>query len=69
MKRKIKDSKKNLSLDELRAERKTLCEKQFRMKFKHRVTPLTNPLELRAVRRDIARLSGWIRERETAAKK
>ncbi|MFA5140695.1 MAG: 50S ribosomal protein L29 [Elusimicrobiota bacterium] len=69
MKRKTKDSKKNLSLDELRAERKALCEKQFRLTFKHRVTPLPNPLELRGVRRDIARINGWIREKELAAGK
>jgi large subunit ribosomal protein L29 len=69
MKKKIKDGKKNLSLDELRAERKALCEKRFRLTFKHRVTPLSNPLELRSLRRDIARVNGWIREKELAAGK
>jgi large subunit ribosomal protein L29 len=64
MKKKERDSRKNLSLEELKAEQGKLKEKQFRLKFKHRVTPLTNPLELRVVRRDIARIETWLHERE-----
>ncbi|MEK9145501.1 MAG: 50S ribosomal protein L29 [Elusimicrobiota bacterium] len=66
MKSKDKDAKRNLSAAELRAEIKELKEKRFRLGFKHKVTPLTNPLELRVVRRNIARLSTWIREKESA---
>ena len=65
MKSKDKDAKRNLSAAELRAEIKELKEKRFRLGFKHKVTPLTNPLELRIVRRNIARLSTWIREKES----
>ncbi len=65
MKSKDKDAKRNLSAAELRAEIKELKEKRFRLGFKHKVTPLTNPLELRVVRRNIARLSTWIREKES----
>jgi large subunit ribosomal protein L29 len=64
MKKKDKDVKQNLSLDELRAEIKTLREKKFRLEFKHRVTPLQNALELRSLRRDIARLQTWSRKQE-----
>ncbi|MEK7657247.1 MAG: 50S ribosomal protein L29 [Elusimicrobiota bacterium] len=66
MKSKDKDAKRSLSAAELRAEIKELKEKRFRLGFKHKVTPLTNPLELRVVRRNIARLSTWIREKESA---
>ena len=69
MKQKEKDKKKNLSVEELNAELKGLIEKQFRLSFKHRVTPLPNPLELRTVRRDIARLKNWIREKELGARR
>ena len=68
MKQKEKDKKKNFSVDELRAELNGLLEKRFRLKFKHRVTPLPNPLELRTLRRDIARLKGWIHEKEPGAR-
>ena len=67
MKRKDKDAKSNLSLDELRAELAQLKEKRFRLGFKHRVTPLNNALELRTLRRDIARVRTWIRRKELAA--
>ena len=64
MKKKEKEVKKNLSLGELRAEIVKLREKQFRMQFKHRVTPLQNALELRTIRRDIARLETFARRHE-----
>ena len=67
MKAKEKDAKRNLSATELRAELTQLREKQFRLRFKHRVTPLSDPLELRALRRNIARLSTWIREKAAKA--
>ncbi|MFC1678904.1 50S ribosomal protein L29 [Elusimicrobiota bacterium] len=69
MKSKVKAEKKNLSIDELRAELNKLREKRFRLEFKHRVTPLGNPLELRAVRRNIARLQTWLREKELETSK
>ena len=61
MKTKDKETKKNLSLDELKAELLHLRDKHFKLRFKHRVTPLGNPLELRSLRRDIARVQTWIR--------
>ncbi len=64
MKFKERDSKKNLPVGELRSELNGLREKQFKLQFKHRVTPLSNPLELRALRRDIARIRTWIRAKE-----
>lgn len=67
MKRKEKDVKRNLSVAELKSELRQLREKRFRLSFKHRVTPLTNSLELRGIRRDIARMETWIRARELRA--
>ncbi len=64
MKQKDIDVKKNLPADELRNELNGLREKQFKLGFKHRVTPLSNPLELRELRRDIARIKTWIRAKE-----
>jgi len=69
MKQKEKDKKRNFSTAELQAELNGLVEKQFKLRFKHRVTPLANPLDLRTVRRDIARLKGWIREKELGARR
>ena len=68
MKSKEKDQKKSLSAPELKAELGQLREKQFRLRFKHRVTPLANPLELKSLRRDIARLETFLRQKETAGK-
>ncbi|MBI2362968.1 MAG: 50S ribosomal protein L29 [Elusimicrobia bacterium] len=68
MKTKEKDQKKNLSAGELKTALTQLREKQFRLRFKHRVTPLANPLELRAVRRDIARLETYLRQKQLAGK-
>jgi large subunit ribosomal protein L29 len=64
MKSKDKDAKKNLSMQELGAELAQLQHKYFKLRFKHRVTPLGNPLELRLLRRDIARMKTWIRLKE-----
>lgn len=66
MKRKDKDSKRNQSLDELRSGLVQLREKQFKLTFKHRVTPLSNGLELRGIRRDIARFETWVHQKELA---
>jgi len=67
MKHKDKEVKSSLSADELREELHKLEEKQFRLGFKHKVTPLTNPMELRKIRRDIARLKTWLRSKELQA--
>ena len=68
MKFKERDVKKNLPIGELRSELNGLREKQFKLRFKHRVTPLSNPLELRALRRDIARMRTIAAEKERGKK-
>jgi len=64
MKTKEKEAKKSLSLAELRTELRTAQEKRFKMQFKHQVSPLNNPVELRTLRRQIARLKTWINEKQ-----
>lgn len=56
-------AKKNLSTQELSAELRGAREKYFNLKFKHRCAPLSNPLELRSLRRHVARLETWLGER------
>ncbi len=64
MKAKEKEAKKTLSLAELNAELRTAQEKKFKLQFKHQVAPLGNPVELRTLRRQIARLKTWINEKQ-----
>lgn len=63
MKAKEKETKKTLSVAELQTELRQLQEKRFKLQFKHQVTPLQNGLELRKMRREIARLKTWINEK------
>ena len=44
--------------------KENLKEKLAQMKLNHTVTPLENPSQIKAVRRDIARLNTEIRQRE-----
>ena len=44
--------------------KENLQEKLAQMKLNHTVTPLENPSQIKAVRRDIARLNTEIRQRE-----
>lgn len=67
MKQKEKVNQSSLSADEIRTEIEKLEEKQFRLGFKHKVTPLANPMELRQVRRNIARLKTWLRSKDLQA--
>ena len=44
--------------------KENLQEKLAQMKLNHQITPLENPSQIKAVRRDIARLNTEIRQRE-----
>jgi large subunit ribosomal protein L29 len=69
MKAKDRETFRNHSSAELRAELLATRDKLFRLKFKHGVSPVKNPLELRTLRRHAARIETWIRERAAAADK
>ena len=66
MKLKEREAQKALSVNELKAALRDAEQKRFQLNFKHSVTPVKNALELRTLRREIARLRTWIREKELA---
>lgn len=66
MKAKEKEASKTLSVKELLSQLHDAQEKQFKLKFRHQVAPLKNPLEIKHLRRQIARLKTWINEKQEA---
>ncbi len=54
------------SVEELNEELKNLKEELFRLRFQHATNQLENPMKLRSVKRDIARLKTILRQRELA---
>jgi large subunit ribosomal protein L29 len=55
---------RELTPDDLKARVAELEEERFRLKFRAASEPLENPLRLRTIRRDIARLKTVLGERE-----
>ena len=55
---------RELTVDDIRARVADLEEERFRLKFRAASEPLENPLRLRSIRRDIARLKTVLGERE-----
>ncbi|MGB3548910.1 MAG: 50S ribosomal protein L29 [Saprospiraceae bacterium] len=53
--------------DDLRAEHAKTVEGLDKMKFDHAVAGIENPMQLREVRRDVARMKTELRRRELAA--
>ena len=58
---------RELAVDEIRSRIAELEEERFRLKFRSATQSLEDPLRLRSVRRDIARLKTVLRERELTA--
>ncbi|OGS41453.1 MAG: 50S ribosomal protein L29 [Elusimicrobia bacterium RIFOXYD12_FULL_66_9] len=58
--------KSTMAAVELGTELRQALEKRAKLEFQHQVTPLKNPLELRFLRREIARLKTHIRMKEAA---
>ena len=54
---------RELGKDDVAARIRELEEEQFRLKFRSATEPLEDPLRLRAIRRDIARLKTVLREK------
>ena len=57
---------KSLSIEELKVKVKTLNEELFNLRFSHATRNLANPLAIRNVRREIARVKTVLREKEIA---
>ncbi|HEX9705106.1 MAG TPA: 50S ribosomal protein L29 [Gemmatimonadales bacterium] len=60
------DELRQLKIDELEHKLAELVDERFRLRFKRATEALENPLRLRSLRRDIARLRTILRERKTA---
>lgn len=56
--------KGTLSVAELKTELRLALDKNVKLLFQHQVTPLKSPVELRVLRREIARLKTFIRQKE-----
>ena len=60
---------RELSADELKTRVAQLEEERFRLRFRSATEQLENPLRLRTIRKDIARLKTVMTERERGDKK
>jgi large subunit ribosomal protein L29 len=58
------DEIRELGVDDIAARVRELEEERFRLKFRSATEPLEEPLRLRSIRRDIARLKTIATERE-----
>jgi large subunit ribosomal protein L29 len=65
----MKNSFKNLTFPELKAKRDELKKKYMELRFQVVIGHVDNPLEVRTMRRQIARLNTLIRENELAEAK
>src|SRR5438034_1014230 len=59
-------SNRQLKTDELSQKLAVLTEEQFRLEFRRATESLSNPLQLRTIRRDIARIKTILKERASA---
>lgn len=57
------DEIRELGPDDIRAKLAELEEERFRLRFRGATEPLSNPLRLRSIRRDIARLQTVLAEK------
>jgi len=62
------DEIRDMTVPDLQARVAELEEERFRLTFRSATEPLEDPLRLRAIRRDVARLKTILRERELTAK-
>lgn len=60
------DTLRELKTDELTQKLVVLTEERFRLEFRRATESLSNPLQLRTIRRDIARIKTILKERATA---
>jgi large subunit ribosomal protein L29 len=59
------DEIRDMSTEDVAARIRELEEEQFRLNFRSATEPLEDPLRLRVIRRDIARLKTILREQQT----
>ncbi len=56
-----------MSMEDIKDKLETLTEQLAKMKLAHKITPLENPIQIRNVRRDIARLKTELNNRKVQA--
>ena len=61
------DDLRAMSVDELQGRLNDLDKEQFNLRFRLTTEPLDDPLRIRKVRREIARVKTLIREKEATA--
>jgi large subunit ribosomal protein L29 len=61
------DQLRAMTVPELKAKLEELLEDQFNLRFRLQTQPLDDPLRIRKVRKDIARVKTLIREKESEA--
>jgi large subunit ribosomal protein L29 len=59
------DALRELKTEELEQRRAVLEEERFRLAFRRGTEPVANPLQFRAMRRDLARIATILRERKS----
>ncbi|BAG13573.1 50S ribosomal protein L29 [Endomicrobiia bacterium] len=64
MKSKNWNEMKNMSRVELNEKLSELQDKIFRLRFRHLTVPVKNPLEIREIRKDIARIKTLIAQKK-----
>ena len=69
MKRKDKETLRNMSDAELKTQVSDLKKQIFQISFKRTTAPVENPLVLRTARRKIAMINTFLRQRELAKSK
>jgi large subunit ribosomal protein L29 len=62
-----KDDYKSMSVQELEARLREAEESRFRLQFRHAGNPLKNPMQIRTVRREVARLKTWLGQKGSKA--
>ncbi len=63
MKRKVWQELKEVGKEEIKARLQETENKLFQLKFRKRTSGLKNPLEIRVIRRDIARMKTLLRQK------
>ena len=63
-----KEDLNNLTVEDLKQRLHDDADRLQKLRFNHAVNPLENPLQLRYLRREIARLKTELRKRELTAK-
>ncbi len=62
------DSIKGLSVEDLKLQLEQSKQRLKKLEFAHAISPLENPMSVRAVRKDIARIETLLKQKQEAEK-